>query len=212
MPTELPHDADRDRLRKQYGRYRDVLADIIGELGDAIGPNRAKTVIRTLGLSSDLPSLIRSDRLRSSLYAYLMFTDRRKGRTLLERMELQLRHRVEGVPGGVGVRVLDALVASEYRILDITQVVSDLGVTARDALAGQSLFIMDGELSRSWEAGTQFGGRVVEMPEFALLAGEPIETDVQPGEDFGEGSLNTHDQARLEAALLQAFAEAVQEC
>ena len=212
MPTEPPHDADRDRLLKQYGRYRDVLAGIIGELGDAIGPNRVRTAVRTLGLPWDLPSLIRTDRLRSALYTYLMFTDRRKGRTLLERMEPQLRHRVERVPGGVGERVLDALLASEYRALDIAQVVPHMGVIARDALTGQNLFVMDSELSRAWEADIQFGGRVVEMPEFALLAGEPIEMDVQPGEDFRAGSLNTHDQGRLEGALLQAFAEAVQEC
>lgn len=212
MRTEQPEHAERPDLLRAYERYRDVLAGIIGELCGGIGSKRAQTVLRSLGLASALPTLVRSDRLRSAVYTYMMFTDRRRGRTLLERMESQLRHHVDGVPGGVGRRVLDALLASDYRVLDITRIEPELGVMVRDALSERGFLIVDVRLSQSWEVGHQFAGRVVAMPEFGLLAGEPLETDVRPGQDYSRGRLNTLDQARLEAGLIQAFAEAVGEC
>ena len=44
--------------------------------------------------------------------------------------------------------------------------------------------------------------------EFAILAGEPIEAAVKPGDGFQGGVLPPADQTKLQAAVIGAFAEA----
>lgn len=200
-----------DELLGKYATYQEAFARIYHEISKPLSPRRFLLVCKTLGLERFGSVLAGNPRLRAAVYDYALFSDRRKGRTLLDQWLDDLDARDAPPASPVRKHLAQALADSRFSVFDVDAIEPGTGLHVRDVLSARGTFVMDRRMSASWASGQRFGARLLSLPAFGMFSGEPVEAAVQPGEDFRGGVLPAGDQAKLQAAIIEAFAEAIRQ-
>jgi len=199
----------RAAILRQYDLDRDVLAKVFGRLTRRLTKERFVLVLKSLGISESPTVFPSHPRLRAAAYDYAVLAHRRRGRTIFQEWLDKYNDGRCGPTTPALNRVVTALTESRFGVHDIETVEDGVGVGVRDVLSGERHFVVDRLMSANWKAGARFGNRLIAFPGFAMFTSEPIEAAVSPGEDFQGGALSASDQAKLQAALIKAFAQAV---
>lgn len=203
------HPDGRDELIQGYELHRDALTDIYSELAGLLTWEHLTESLDKIGLPASV-LLLNRDRLRAAVYDYALFADRRDGQTLFERWFAGYRRQSSIAKPSVQDRLAEAMSASRFGVFEIEATEDDLALLVSDTLSGEKILVFDRLASRHWQAGDMLAARLFVLPGFAMFASEPLEAAVSPEGGPSKGSLSHDDQAKLQAAVIVAFAEALQ--
>jgi hypothetical protein len=195
---------------RQHDLFYDALGQIYKRLSQDLKRKRFDVVLRTLRMDDYFATAYRSHpRLRAAVYDYAIFAYPWQGRTLFQEWLETPHDRPRDETNPILGKLVAAIADSRYSAFDIETVEHGVGVGVRDVLNGDRHFVADRLMSGNWTPGSQFANRLVVLSEIALFTSEPLEAIISPGKTFHGGVLSAIDQAKLQAAVIEAFAEAV---
>lgn len=210
MPETPSKPDDPEKLLRQYALNQQAFQQVLNEMGTCVSSKRFKLALMTLGIHDAL--LLRANpRLKHALNGYLYFTDRRRGSTIFESWYKAFIKQSARRSAAFNT-VVNSLAQFRYSVFEIESVHVGLGVGVRDVLTGDQHLMVDQRMSENWHVGMQFGDRISILPEFTMLLSEPLESAVRPGQNFTGGQITAEEQAKLEAAVIEMFRDALLSC
>jgi hypothetical protein len=147
------------------------------------------------------------------LVDYCLYDYRPDGMNAIERYAAQAPYPADSDEAVILRAAANAL----YSLFQVRHIIAGLGVTLRDALRDQSVFIVDEGFSRTAVPGAAFAGRIISLPDFSMTTGaalpldalildrliHEIETRWGRAGTFDLGSLSREEQSEFSAMAIR---------
>jgi len=165
--------AEYAELVARYRQLRAISFELNNALVAKTPPEAVQQCAKKLGLWKDKTLVFPSEAATDVFMDYLVYDWYQDGLNAFGR---RLKERPPA-PGSDLEKVLLATQHAFYAILEVTEVLPEVGIRARDQLGDRDCLILDMGLSQSAHVGTLLASRLVPFEDFAITSGAGMPVD-----------------------------------